>query len=99
MCRLVLAAIVALGLASGLGPGPVPSSAAASANPPTTERQVETQPRGRSGFWTSPHPAKGGAYRWRLLGIGVVLAAGAGLLMWKLTRRANAERLERDKTP
>jgi hypothetical protein len=103
MSRLVLAAIVALGLASGLGPslglGLGPSPAAASANPPMTERQVEPQPRGRSGFWTSPHPAKGGAYRWRLLGIGVVLAAGAGLLMWKLTRRANAERLERDKAP
>jgi hypothetical protein len=93
MRRLVLAAIVAaivaLGLGSGLGE--------AAPSPPMVERQVEVQSYRPSGFWTSPRPAKGGAYRWRLLGIGVVLATGAGLLMWRLTRRANAERIERNK--
>lgn len=28
-------------------------------------------PRRPSGFWTGTRPAKGGAYRWRLLGIGI----------------------------
>jgi hypothetical protein len=47
---------------------------------------------GRSGFWTSRRPAKGGAYRWRLLGIGVVLASLTGAGMLVLIRRANAHR-------
>ena len=89
MRRLVLVAIVGLGLSFGLG--------AASAQPEPTPRKVEVLQHRPSGFWTSNRPATGGAYRWRLLGIGVVLAAGAGLLMWKLTRRANAERLDRNK--
>jgi len=97
MRRLVLAAIVALGLGLGalLGPGVSP----AAADPPVTERKVEVLSHRPSGFWTSNRPATGGAYRWRLLGIGVVLASGAGLLMWRLTRRANAARIARDKAP
>jgi hypothetical protein len=91
MRRLVLVAIVALGLGLGLR--------AAAAEPQLTTRKVEVLTHRPSGFWTSNRPAVGGAYRWRLLGIGVVLASGAGLLMWRLTRRANAERLERNKAP
>jgi hypothetical protein len=44
-----------------------------------------------SGFWTSNRPAKT-PYRWRLLGIGVVLAGGTGVMMWRMVKRANAER-------
>jgi hypothetical protein len=100
MRRLILVAIVALGLGGGLGAAsatamPDPESAP----PPPPPRQVEVLRQRPSGFWTSNRPATGGAYRWRLLGIGVVLASGAGLLMWRLTRRANAERLQRDKAP
>ena len=97
MRRLVLAAIVALGL--GLGAWLVPGAGVspAAADPPMTERKVEVLTQRPSGFWTSNRPATGGAYRWRLLGIGVILATGAGLLMWRLTRRANAERLARGK--
>jgi hypothetical protein len=51
---------------------------------------------GRSGFWTSREPAKGGRYRWRLLGIGAGLAMLTGAGMLALVRRANAERLARD---
>jgi hypothetical protein len=91
MRRLVLAMIVALGIGSGLG--------IAAAEPEMTQRKVEVLQHRPSGFWTSNRPATGGAYRWRLLGIGVVLAASAGLLMWRLTRRANAERIERNKAP
>jgi hypothetical protein len=91
MRRLVLVAIVALGLGLGLR--------AAAAEPKLTTRKVEVLTHRPSGFWTSNRPAVGGAYRWRLLGLGVVLASGAGLLMWRLTRRANAARLERNKAP
>jgi hypothetical protein len=42
---------------------------------------------GRSGFWTSPHPAKT-PYRWRLLAIGGVIALGTGLGMWRLIKGA-----------
>jgi hypothetical protein len=94
MRRLALAAVVALGcwlgLAAGLGIG------SAAAEPAMTERKVEVLAHRPSGFWTSNRPAVGGAYRWRLLGIGVVLASASGLLMWRLTRRANAERMARD---
>jgi hypothetical protein len=95
MRRLLLAAAAAM-VVLGFGLGP------AAADPVLTERKVEVLTHRPSGFWTSNRPAVGGAYRWRLLGIGVVLASATGLLMWRLTRRANAERLaraERDKAP
>lgn len=42
--------------------------------PPTRPKEIEKVQRRRpSGFWTSTRPAKGGAYRYRMLGIGVVL--------------------------
>jgi len=78
----VLAAALALGVAAP----------AVSAEPPTTHEILSEKP---SGFWTSNRPAVGGAYRWRLLGIGVVLVAVTGLGMLRLIRRANAERAER----
>jgi hypothetical protein len=66
--------------------------ASAGAEPPNTHEILYTRP---SGFWTSNRPAVGGAYRWRLLGIGVVIAALTGYGMWRLIRRANAERAGR----
>jgi hypothetical protein len=41
----------------------------------------------------------GGAYRWRLLGIGVVLCAITGFGMLRLVKRANAERAARRDGP
>ncbi|HEY0190535.1 MAG TPA: hypothetical protein VGC42_05390 [Kofleriaceae bacterium] len=63
----------------------------AGAEPPRPHEHeiIYTRP---SGFWTSNRPAVGGAYRWRLLGIGVVIAAGAGYGMLRLVKKANAER-------
>ncbi len=61
----------------------------AAAEPPTTHEIVYTRP---SGFWTSTRPAVGGAYRWRLLYVGIGLASLTGLGMWRLVRRANAQR-------
>jgi hypothetical protein len=64
----------------------------ARAEPPNTHEVLSTRP---SGFWTSNRPAEGGAYRWRLLGIGVVIAAVTGYGMLRLIKRANAERAAR----
>lgn len=58
-------------------------------------RQREILSERPSGFWTSNRPAVGGAYRWRLLGIGVVLAGATGFLILRTIRRANAERSRR----
>jgi hypothetical protein len=52
---------------------------------------------GRSGFWTSRMPAKGGAYRYRLMGIGGGLLLGTGLFVRRLIKRANEERDKRNK--
>ena len=64
----------------------------ASAEPPTTHEIIYTRP---SGFWTSNRPAVGGAYRWRLLGLGAVIAGLTGYGMLRLIRRASAERAGR----
>ena len=95
MRRLLLAAIIAAGLGLGLVPGAGPSLA--TAEPPMTERKVEILEHRPSGFWTSNRPATGGAYRWRLLGIGAALAGLTGLIMWRVVRKASAERLARGK--
>ena len=64
------------------------------AEPPTTHEVLTERP---SGFWTSNRPAVGGAYRWRLLGLGVVIAAITGYGMLRLVRRASAERAGRQR--
>jgi len=64
----------------------------AGAEPPTTHEILSNRP---SGFWTSNRPATNGAYRWRLLGIGVVLVIVTGIGMLRLVKRANAERAAR----
>ena len=84
-----LARCVLLALAIG-----VASTAAAGAEPPNTHEILSARP---SGFWTSNRPAVGGAYRWRLLGIGVVIAAITGYGMLRLVRRASAERASRQR--
>ena len=81
MRRLVFAFVLAL---SAVIAAPI-----VAAEPPTTHEIIYARP---SGFWTSNRPAVGGAYRWRLLGIGVVIAAITGYGMLRLLRRANAER-------
>ena len=51
--------------------------------------------KGPSGFWTNPRPAKGGAYRWRMMAIGGVLLLITGYGTWRLVKRANDERDKR----
>jgi hypothetical protein len=87
--RLVRCALLALAI--GVAFAVVPP-AAAGAEPPTTHEILSNRP---SGFWTSNRPAVGGAYRWRLLGLGVVIAAVTGYGMLRLVRRASAERAGR----
>ena len=86
LARCVLLAL-AVGVASAAA-----WPAAAGAEPPNTHEILSARP---SGFWTSNRPAVGGAYRWRLLGIGVAIAAITGLGMLRLVRRASAERASR----
>jgi hypothetical protein len=62
------------------------------AEPPDTHEVLSDRP---SGFWTSNRPAVGGAYRYRLLLIGIAVAMGTGLVMWRVIRKANAERARR----
>lgn len=65
-----------------------------SAEPPR-QREREILRERPSGFWTSNRPAEGGAYKWRLLGIGVVIVGVMGLVIVRTLRRANASRLRR----
>jgi hypothetical protein len=88
-----LARCLLLVLAIGMASAAV-SPAPAGAEPPNTHEILSNRP---SGFWTSNRPAVGGAYRWRLLGIGVVIAALTGYGMLRLVRRANADRAGRQR--
>ena len=80
MRRLVLAIAFVLGLGA---------IHAVSAEPPQTHEIIYTRP---SGFWTSNRPAVGGSYRWRLLGVGVVVLGITGFGMLRLLRKASAAR-------
>jgi hypothetical protein len=83
----VLRYLIALALCVGtVGP--------AAAEPPTTHEIIYNRP---SGFWTSNRPAENGAYRYRLLAIGVVVAFATGLLMRRIIRKANADRDRRNR--
>lgn len=62
-------------------------AAPAFAAPPPPRPQLTEKP---SGFWTSTRPARGGAYRYRMLGIGVALAAITGLVTFRVIRRYGA---------
>jgi hypothetical protein len=76
-------AVLARGLSLGFAVSVALAVAApsAGAEPPTTHEIIYTRP---SGFWTSNRPAVDGAYRWRLLGLGVVIAAVTGYGMLRL---------------
>ena len=75
MVRLILA----LGFVFAL-------AAPALAEPPTAERPHEILSERPSGFWTSNRPAVGGAYKYRLLGIGCVICALTGFLTYRLVK-------------
>ena len=83
MRRLGVCLLFVFGL---LGAGEVRPAAA---EPPHTHEILYTKP---SGFWTSNLPAEHGAYRWRLLGIGVGVLAVTGFFLLRTIKRANASR-------
>lgn len=85
MRRLGLCLFFGFGLA--LSPGN-----SAHAEPPQTHEIIYSRP---SGFWTSNRPAVGGAYRWRLLGVGGAVLLVTGLLTLRVIRRANTARAAR----
>ena len=60
------------------------------AAPPTEERPHEILSDRPSGFWTSNRPAVGGAYKYRLLGIGVAIAGLTGFLTIRLVKKSKA---------
>ena len=61
------------------------------ADPPSTDAHQQIEQSKPSGFWGRGERGPG-SYRWKLLGIGVVIAGIAGIGMLRLVRRANAER-------
>jgi hypothetical protein len=91
---------IAVGLAIGVA-APV-SAQPASAQPTTAQpaspgqyKTPEILTQKPSGFWTPNRPAEGGAYRWRLLGIGFVILVITGYGMLRLVRRASRDRASR----
>ena len=97
MKRLVIAAAIGLGLALGgaaaADPGWVDLEPHVDPSVLTTRhmREPEILNAKPSGFWTSNRPAIGGAYRYRLLLIGVGIAAIMGTVIIVVIRRARRE--------
>jgi hypothetical protein len=61
------------------------------------EREMQAEQwQGPSGFWTSPHKATHGAYRYRLMGIGGALLLGMGFFTYRLLKKASNDRDKRD---
>ncbi|MBX3161585.1 MAG: hypothetical protein KF773_36830 [Deltaproteobacteria bacterium] len=88
MKRIVLALVFLAGVAATAA-----ASAEGDETPRPPQRQHEILSDRPSGFWTSNRPAQHGAYRWRLLAVGCVLATGTGFLLFRLLRRAGADRI------
>jgi len=89
MRRLVL--LVVLAFAAPVAPA-FGQQAPMTDNPRARE---QSDWKGPSGYWTNPHPAKGGAYRWRMMAIGGGFLLVTGFLVLRLVKKTNAERAER----
>jgi len=61
------------------------------------KREHEILTERPSGFWTSNKKAEGGAYRWRLMGVGIALLGITGTGIVLLVKKANAERESRNR--
>lgn len=89
---LVLTGGVSVGVATAQSPAGVAEASQVRAGSGSSEAPppvVDTRPRRPSGFWTSTEPAKGGAYRYRLLGIAcVILAITGGFMIWLVRRQS-----------
>ena len=78
MKRWLLVCVLAVG-----GAGTAAHDAAA--DPPETHEIIYNRP---SGFWTSNRPAVGGAYKYRLMLVGVGVLAITAFFMVRLIRNA-----------
>lgn len=90
--------------AAGAPAGPPPAGASAGSaaddafvvdpaeEPGTVMREPERLQHKPSGFWTSGRPAVGGAYRYRLLGIGVAVLVITGIVTVWVVRRHPSRR-------
>ena len=67
--------------------------------PPSTMRQPEQLAHKPSGFRLPNVPAKGGAYRYRMLGLGAVVVGITALLTARYLRRMGRERVAREREP
>jgi hypothetical protein len=63
--------------------------------PATENPDAKYEWKGPSGFWTNPRPAKGGAYRWRMMAVGGGLLLITGYVMLRLVKKASTERARR----
>jgi hypothetical protein len=90
--RAVVILLLVLSVAAG-GAGTAFADGPADEQPTRREREVLRERP--SGFWTSNKPAEHGAYRWRLLGIGVGLIGITGFVIFRLIKKTDAERVRR----
>jgi hypothetical protein len=60
--------------------------------PGSVMRRPEQLSHKPSGFWTSNRPAKGGAYRWRIMGMGALVLAIAVFFVVRMLRRVSRQR-------
>ena len=65
----------------------------AQGDPQPQRREREVLRERPSGFWTSNRPATHGAYRWRLLGLGVLIAGITGYVMVRVVRGTRPPRV------
>ena len=91
MRRLVLCLVLAFTAVPALAQS-TPAAPGGPARRVILAAPAQQEDGGRSGFWTSRRPAKGGAYRYRLMGIGLVLVTATGFIMLHLIKKAKAER-------
>lgn len=72
-----------------------PAAAFAGSQPtdrPVSPEEEQTTADKAPAFWTSGRTSEKGAYRWRLLALGGVIAGGMGYFVVRTVRRANADR-------
>lgn len=77
---LVLAVVLAIA---------APAAVAIAGTPPQTHEILTERP---SGFWTSNRPAIGGAYRYRLLGLGIIITGVTAFFVVRMLRKASSQR-------
>lgn len=105
---LAVRSLIVIGLALGLtlgvaGMTVTPARAQASSPkpdeppmpPPPPPTAEEMRPAKPSGFWGSGRPSQGGAYRYRLLGVGVSLVILTGIGILVLIRRGSRQNAAR----